>query len=168
MALNSSACCTDSSDTEEFSFHLTFRGLDVGCWLWAVSVWSCSMPSLSCDFLFADTAVSVRWVLLLNFSEERLSPLLPSALLLRKSVQGLPVHPKLLPCCTVLVVDTLVKWSVGLWKGKEKGNGKREFGWKTTSHILQKRLMLQKESCLQQMNIKTHKSEINKMLWLQC
>lgn len=78
------------------------------------------------------------------------------------------MHPKLLPCCTVLVIDSLVKWSVGLWKGKEKGNGKRESRWKTTCHILQKWWMVQKESRLQWMNIETHKSEINKMLWLQC
>lgn len=120
--------------------------------------------------LSADTAVSVRQVLLavLSSSEERLSPFPPSALLWRKSVQSMPVYPKLLPCCTVLAVDSLVKWSVGLGKGKEKGNGKRESGWKTTSHILQKWLMLQKESCLQQVSSKPHKSEINKMLWLQC
>lgn len=79
-------------------------------------------------------------------------------------VCGLPVHPKSLPCCTVPVTDSLVEWSVGLCKGEEKGKEPR---WKTACHILQKWLIVQKESHLQQMNIETHKSEINKMLWLE-
>lgn len=77
----------------------------------------------------------------------------------------LPVHPKSLPYCTVLVTDSLVKWSVGLCKGKENGKEPR---WKTACHILQKWLIVQKESHLQQMNTEMHKSEINKTLWLQC
>lgn len=91
-----------------------------------------------------------------------------SADAIEEECECLPAHPKLLPWCTVLVIDSLVKWSVSLWKGKEKGNGKRESRWKTTCHILQKWLMVQKESHLQWMNIETHKPEINKMLWLQC
>lgn len=86
---------------------------------------------------------------------------------LRTSV-CLCVHPKLLPYHTVLVIDSLVKWSVGLWKGVEEGNGKRELRWKTACHILQKWLIVRKEYRLQWMNIEMHKSEINKMLWLQC